>query len=58
MPGRPRSEASQQAIIQATIDLLIEDGYGSLTMEGVRGARRRRKGDDLPPLGLQGGARA
>jgi AcrR family transcriptional regulator len=35
-PGRPRSEASHQAIIQATLDLLVEGGYGSLTMEAVR----------------------
>ena len=35
-PGRPRSEASHQAIIQATIELLVEAGYGSLTMEAVR----------------------
>ena len=35
-PGRPRSEASHQAIIQATLALLIEAGYGSLTMEAVR----------------------
>jgi AcrR family transcriptional regulator len=35
-PGRPRSEASHQAIIQATLELLIEGGYGSLTMEAVR----------------------
>ena len=34
-PGRPRSEASHQAIIEATIALLIEAGYGSLTMEAV-----------------------
>ena len=36
LPGRPRSEASHQAIIRATLDLLIESGYRSLTMEGVR----------------------
>ena len=36
MPGRPRSEASHQAIIEATLELLIEVGYGSLTMEAVR----------------------
>ena len=35
-PGRPRSEASHQAIIEATLELLIEVGYGSLTMEAVR----------------------
>ena len=36
MPGRPRSEASHQAIIEATLELLTEAGYGSLTMEAVR----------------------
>ena len=36
MPGRPRSEASHQAIIEATLELLVEAGYGSLTMEAVR----------------------
>ena len=35
-PGRPRSEASHQAIIDATLELLVETGYGSLTMEAVR----------------------
>ena len=35
-PGRPRSEASHQAIIDATLDLLVEGGYGALTMEAVR----------------------
>jgi AcrR family transcriptional regulator len=35
-PGRPRSEASHQAIIRATLELLLETGYRSLTMEGVR----------------------
>ena len=35
-PGRPRSEASHQAIIQATLELLVEGGYRSLTMEAVR----------------------
>ena len=35
-PGRPRSEESHQAIIRATLELLLEDGYGSLTMESVR----------------------
>jgi AcrR family transcriptional regulator len=36
MPGRPRSEASHQAIIRATLELLLEVGYGPLTMEAVR----------------------
>ena len=35
-PGRPRSEASHQAIIDATLELLVEGGYGALTMEAVR----------------------
>jgi AcrR family transcriptional regulator len=35
-PGRPRSEESHQAIIRATLELLLEVGYGSLTMEAVR----------------------
>jgi AcrR family transcriptional regulator len=35
-PGRPRSEASHQAIIRATLELLLEAGYRALTMEGVR----------------------
>jgi len=35
-PGRPRSEASHHAIIRATLELLLESGYRSLTMEGVR----------------------
>ena len=36
MPGRPRSEASHHAIIQATLELLVEVGFAALTMEGVR----------------------
>ena len=36
MPGRPRSEESHQAILQATLGLLLEVGYGPLTMEAVR----------------------
>jgi AcrR family transcriptional regulator len=35
-PGRPRSEASHQAIIRATLELLLVAGYRALTMEGVR----------------------
>jgi len=35
-PGRPRSEASHQAIIRATLEGLVEVGYGALTMEAVR----------------------
>ena len=35
-PGRPRSEASHQAIIAATLALLVDAGYASLTMEAVR----------------------
>jgi AcrR family transcriptional regulator len=35
-PGRPRSAESHQAIVQATLELLLEGGYRALTMEQVR----------------------
>jgi AcrR family transcriptional regulator len=35
-PGRPRSQASHEAIVRATLELLLEGGYGPLTMEAVR----------------------
>ena len=36
-PGRPRSEACNAAIEDAVLDLLVEDGFGGVTMEGVAG---------------------
>ena len=33
--GRPRSAEADAAIRQATVDLLVEDGYAGLTMSGV-----------------------
>ena len=33
--GRPRSEAAHQAILRATLELLVEVGFSSLTVEGV-----------------------
>jgi AcrR family transcriptional regulator len=33
--GRPRSAEADAAIQQATVDLLVEDGYAGLTMSGV-----------------------
>ena len=33
--GRPRSEASKIAILNATIDLLEESGYSTLTIEAI-----------------------
>jgi AcrR family transcriptional regulator len=39
-PGRPRSEAARRAIIGATLALIDENGYGSVTMEAI--ARRAR----------------
>jgi AcrR family transcriptional regulator len=35
-PGRPRSAAADAAIVRATLELLLEDGYRALTMEQVR----------------------
>ena len=34
-PGRQRSEAADQAILAATLDVLASDGYGGLTMAAV-----------------------
>lgn len=34
-PGRPRSPAADQAILRAAVDLLADDGYAGMTMEGV-----------------------
>ena len=34
-PGRPRSEASRQAILTAAITLATETGYAGLTIEGI-----------------------
>ena len=35
-PGRPRSARADMAIIEATLQLLLSDGYRALTMERVR----------------------
>ncbi len=34
-PGRPRSAEADRAILRAAVDLLADDGYGGVTMEGV-----------------------
>ncbi|WP_071394298.1 TetR/AcrR family transcriptional regulator [Bacillus tuaregi] len=34
-PGRPRSAASETAILNATVDLLEESGYEALTIEAI-----------------------
>ncbi len=33
--GRPRSEQAHQAILDATLELLVEGGFSALTVEGV-----------------------
>jgi AcrR family transcriptional regulator len=35
-PGRPRSAAADAAIVRATLELLLENGYRGMTMEQVR----------------------
>lgn len=35
-PGRPRSAAADEAILQAALELMAADGYRALTMERVR----------------------
>jgi len=35
LPGRPRSEAAHEAILDAAVELLREDGYDRFTIEGV-----------------------
>lgn len=34
-PGRPRSESSRQSILEAALGLVVEVGYGRLTIEGI-----------------------
>lgn len=34
-PGRPRSEASRQAILEAAVELVTRDGYANVTIEGI-----------------------
>lgn len=34
-PGRPRSTEADRAILRAAVDLLADEGYGGVTMEGV-----------------------
>ena len=33
--GRPRSEESRRAILEAVDDLLVEEGYAAMTMKGI-----------------------
>lgn len=37
-PGRPRDETTHQAVLDATVDILLDQGYRALTVEGI--ARR------------------
>jgi AcrR family transcriptional regulator len=34
-PGRPRNEATTRAILDAALELVVEDGYAGCSMEGI-----------------------
>jgi AcrR family transcriptional regulator len=34
-PGRPRSARADRAILQATVDLLVEEGFQAMSIEGI-----------------------
>src|SRR6266568_3388212 len=36
-PGRPRSERAHEAILEATLDLLLEEGFTRMSIEAVAG---------------------
>ncbi|MBJ21752.1 MAG: hypothetical protein CL933_20285 [Deltaproteobacteria bacterium] len=42
--GRPRSQASEDAILQATLDLLVSGGYNAVTVNRVSALARVSKG--------------
>lgn len=50
--GRPRSEQAHQAILDATLELLVEVGFSALTVEGVAQRAGVGESDDLSALGL------
>lgn len=41
--GRPRDESRDEAILDAVLDMLAEQGYSALTMDGVAGRARAGK---------------
>ena len=53
-PGRPPDLEKRQAIIDATLDVLAEVGYGVADHRRRRQAGRFEPGPDLPGVGLQG----
>ena len=36
-PGRPRSVRADRAILKSTVEILIDEGYQALTIEGIAG---------------------
>ena len=52
----PRIERTRRVVLDAALALLVERGYGEVTIEAVAAALRRGQEHDLPPLAEPVGA--
>jgi len=56
--GSQRNPASEEAILQAAQDILLEGGLRAFSIEAVAPARQGRQADHLPLVAIQGGTSA